>query len=68
MNQQDQLQKTFAMIKPHAVSKNYVTDIIKEISESGKFTIVKSKYLRFTTESSTYFYEEHKDKEFFPKL
>lgn len=58
-------QRTFAMIKPDAY-KN-IGKIIDAIYVNG-FKISKLKMSRFTQQSSSEFYGEHKEKAFFPNL
>ena len=61
-------QRTFAMIKPDAVSNGYTDLIIQAINETGQFKITFEKKVRFTSEDITYFYTEHVTKPFFPNL
>lgn len=58
-------QKTFAMIKPDAVSK--MGQIIKKIEKAG-FSISKLKMKKFSLENAEEFYKEHKNKPFFKNL
>lgn len=60
------IQQTFAIIKPDAVASGYAPHILKTITEH--FTIVESKCITLTSEACEYFYEEHKDKSFYPHL
>jgi nucleoside-diphosphate kinase len=58
---------TFAMIKPVAVERGDLGNIIQLIEEKG-FRIAAMKKTRFTKESAGVFYGEHKGKEFFEGL
>ncbi|MFA4924815.1 MAG: nucleoside-diphosphate kinase [Ignavibacteriaceae bacterium] len=59
--------KTFAMIKPDAVKKNLIGQIITKFTEAG-FKIKAMKMTRLTKESAQGFYEVHKDKPFYNGL
>ena len=58
---------TFAMIKPGAVSRNLVGQIISMI-EGGGFRIVAIKKVQLVKSDISKFYEEHVGKEFFEDL
>lgn len=60
-------QRTFAMIKPDAVNKGNVGDIIATIEKNG-FKIVHMKMHTFTPKEAEVFYAEHKGKPFFADL
>lgn len=62
-----EIQQTFAMIKPDAVSKGYTEEITKSIRRNG-FKIISSKEFTFNSDTVDYFYGEHKGKDMFPKL
>lgn len=59
--------QTYAMIKPDAYQAGFVGEILERIVKEG-FKIIKTKQFTFNDESVTYFYDEHKEKEWFPKL
>jgi len=61
------LEKTFAIIKPDAVSRAISGKIITKIEENG-FTIVAMKKLRLTRKEAEGFYAVHKGKPFFASL
>jgi nucleoside diphosphate kinase len=61
------IQRTFAMIKPDAVSNGFTHLILQAINDSG-IKISFQKKVRFTPESILYFYTEHTTKPFFPNL
>ncbi len=59
--------KTFAMIKPDAVRKNLVGQIITKFTEAG-FKVKAMKMTRLTKESAQGFYEVHKQRPFYNDL
>lgn len=59
--------RTFAMIKPDAVRKNLVGQIITKFTENG-FKIKAMKMTRLTKESAQGFYEVHKERPFYNDL
>lgn len=59
--------RTFAMIKPDAVRKNLVGQIITKFTEAG-FKIKAMKMTRLTKESAQGFYEVHKERPFYNGL
>ena len=59
--------KTFAMIKPDAVKKNLVGQIITKFTEAG-FKVKAMKMTRLTKESAQGFYEVHKERPFYNDL
>jgi len=59
--------KTLAIIKPDAVRKNNVGQIITRITEAG-FKIKAMKMVRFSKSSAEGFYKIHKDRPFFGEL
>lgn len=61
------MEKTFAIIKPDAVSRNISGKILSRIEENG-FTIVAMKKLRLTKKEAEGFYAVHKGKPFFENL
>lgn len=59
--------KTFTMLKPDAVAKAYVGDILKQITGSG-FRIVALKMTQMTETDAKSFYEVHKERPFYGEL
>lgn len=59
--------RTFTMLKPDAVQKNYIGAILKMINDAG-FKIVAMEYKQLTTEQAKAFYEVHKDRPFYGEL
>ncbi len=60
-------ERTFVMIKPDAVSRGLVGEIISRFERKG-FKIKALKMFKFTREMAEEFYAEHKGKHFFNKL
>ena len=61
------IERTFAMIKPNAVSNKHVGEIIDAIEKAG-FEIVEMKKMKFSLDLSKEFYDIHSDKPFFEGL
>jgi nucleoside-diphosphate kinase len=61
------LERTFAIIKPDAVSRGIQGEILARIHKSG-FTIVAIKSMRLTKEEAGGFYAVHKARPFFGEL
>lgn len=59
--------RTYAMIKPHAVAAKNSGKIIDRIEQEG-FVIIGMKKLQFTKEIAEEFYAVHKERPFFPEL
>ena len=59
--------RTLAIIKPDAVKRNLIGQIIKEITDAG-FKIKAMKMVRLTKDSAGGFYEIHKERPFFNNL
>lgn len=59
--------RTFTMIKPDAVGKNYIGPILGKINEAG-FRIVALKYTKLSREQAGKFYEVHKERPFYGEL
>jgi len=59
--------KTFTMIKPDAVQKNYIGAILGMINNAG-FRIVAMKYTKLSKEAASKFYEVHKARPFYGEL
>lgn len=58
---------TLTMIKPCAVSKEYIGPILNMINEAG-FHIAAMKHLKLTREQAMQFYEVHKERPFYNSL
>ncbi len=61
------LERTFAIIKPDAVSRGIQGEILARIHKAG-FTIVAIKSMRLTKEEAGGFYAVHKARPFFGEL
>ena len=61
------LERTFAVIKPDAVSRGLQGEILSRINKAG-FQIVAIKSLRLTKEEAGGFYAVHKERPFFGEL
>jgi nucleoside-diphosphate kinase len=61
------LERTFAIIKPDAVSKRQQGEILSRMHKAG-FTIVATKTMRLTKEEAGGFYAVHKERPFFGEL
>ena len=61
------LERTFAIIKPDAVSRGIQGEILSRIHNAG-FTIVAIKSMRLTKEEAGGFYAVHKARPFFGEL
>lgn len=61
------MEKTFAIIKPDAVTRNITGKILAKIEENG-FNIVAMKKLRLTKKQAQGFYAVHADRPFFESL
>ena len=59
--------RTFTMIKPDAVEKNYIGAIIEKINAAG-FKLVAMKYTQLSKETAGSFYEVHKERPFYGEL
>lgn len=59
--------RTFTMIKPDAVEKNYIGGILKMINEAG-FKIIAMKYTCLSKNNAGAFYEVHKERPFYGEL
>ncbi len=65
--QSNNIQFTFAMIKPDAVRMKQCGRIIGMIEDNG-FAIVTMHMIKFSEQGAKTFYEEHKDRPFFAGL
>lgn len=61
------MQKTFLMIKPDAVAKNLIGEILGRTEEAG-FRIVDLKMAKLSPAGARKFYQVHKGKHFFDRL
>ena len=61
------LQRTFSIIKPDAVAKNAIGDILKTLEEKG-FRILGMKMLEISKQQAEGFYAVHASKPFFDSL
>ena len=61
------LQRTFSIIKPDAVAKNAIGDILKTLEEKG-FRILGMKMLEISKQQAEGFYAVHAGKAFFDSL
>lgn len=59
--------RTFTMIKPDAVEKNYIGAILEKINTAG-FRIVAMKYTKLSKENAGDFYAVHKERPFYGEL
>lgn len=59
--------RTFTMIKPDAVEKNYIGGILDKINAAG-FRIVAMKYTKLSKEEAGAFYEVHSERPFYGEL
>jgi nucleoside-diphosphate kinase len=59
--------RSFTMIKPDAVGKNYIGGILKMINDAG-FRIVAMKYTQLSAETAGKFYAVHKERPFYGEL
>ena len=58
---------TFSIIKPNAISKNVIGDIIKTF-EDNQLTVAAMKMNQLSKEKCEEFYAEHKERPFFGEL
>ncbi len=61
------IERTFTIIKPNAVDKNVMGQIITRFESRG-LRVSASKFTRLTREKAEGFYIEHKDRPFFQSL
>lgn len=59
--------RTFTMIKPDAVEKNYIGAILEKINAAG-FTIKAMKFTQISPSTAGKFYEVHKERPFYGEL
>lgn len=61
------IERTFSIIKPDAVAKNVIGEIVSRFEKNG-LRIVASKMLQLTQVQAEGFYAEHKERGFFKDL
>jgi len=61
------LEKTFLLIKPDAVKKSLIGEVLKRAEDAG-FKIMDIKMAKFSLPQARRFYQVHKGKPFFEKL
>ena len=61
------MQKTFLMIKPDAVQRNLIGEILRGVEKAG-FEIVELRMIRLSPQEAKRFYAIHKGKPFYDKL
>ena len=61
------MEKTFLMIKPDAVKRNLIGEVLKRAEDAG-FKIMDIKMTKFSTLKARKFYQVHKGKPFYEKL
>ncbi len=61
------VERTFSIIKPNAVEKNVVGEVLTRFEQKG-LRIAAAKFTRLSREKAEGFYIEHKDRPFFSGL
>lgn len=61
------MERTFSIIKPNAVKKNVIGDIIEQFEKSG-LKVAAAKLTMMSKEKCELFYAEHKERPFFGEL
>ena len=61
------MNKTLALIKPDAVDRNIIGEIITLIEQNG-FIVRNMKFMKMSQSIAERFYEAHKEKPFYDKL
>jgi nucleoside-diphosphate kinase len=61
------IERTLSIIKPDAVSKNVVGEIISRFEKAG-LSVVAAKMMQLDDQVAGGFYAEHKERPFFPDL
>lgn len=60
-------ERTFAIVKPDAVKRNLIGEVIRRIEESG-LQIAAARFLQLTKSDAEGFYAVHKERPFFGSL
>ena len=60
-------EQSLFIIKPDAVSRNLIGEVISRFEKKG-FKIIKLEMITFTKENAEKFYSDHKSKPFFNEL
>ena len=61
------LETTLSIVKPDAVQRNYIGEILRRFEAAG-LRIIAGKLIRLTPEQAQAFYSVHKDRPFFASL
>jgi len=61
------VQRTLSIIKPDAVAKNVIGDIIRRFEENG-LSVIATNMTHLSAEEAGRFYEVHAERPFFPAL
>ena len=61
------MERTVVLIKPDAVKKGIIGEIITRLEREG-FTLIAAKFLRLPEDLLDDWYKHHKEKPFFPEL
>lgn len=61
------MDRTVVLLKPDAVKKGVMGDIISRFEREG-FTLIAAKFLRLPDDTVDLWYMHHRDKPFFPEL
>lgn len=61
------IERTFAIVKPNAVQKNVIGEILSRYETRG-LRVAAAKFTRLSREKAEGFYIEHKDRPFFQSL
>ncbi len=61
------IERTFSIIKPDAVAKNVIGEILTRFEKNG-LRVVASKMMQLSTQQAQGFYAEHKERPFFNDL
>lgn len=61
------LERTFSIIKPNAVTKNVMGEVLSRFEKRG-LRVAAAKFVRLSKEKAEGFYIEHKDRPFFGSL
>jgi nucleoside-diphosphate kinase len=67
VQEKGKMARTLMIVKPDAVKKNVVGDIVRRVEEQG-FKVVELRMICQTTEQAAKFYEVHKERPFYNDL